>query len=113
MLKIKKQPMIKDFKNYELIYDEQGELKTDLVLLQALKTWRAAIMKKENLPSTYIFYNKTLVLFATYFPQTEEAFIGTYGAGKRKWQKYGGAIVGIIKEHLINMEYGKDDTIPF
>ena len=45
----------KNFKSYKLIYDEEGNLLTDLELLYALKTWRSAVMKKYRLPSTCIF----------------------------------------------------------
>ncbi len=108
-----KKPTVRDFKTYKLIYDENGELKTDLELLWSLREWRLYITKKEHLPATYIFYNETLVAFATYFPQTEEEFLRAFGAGKRKWQKYGATIVRIIKDHLISKQYGEDITIPF
>ena len=110
---IKKTLTINGFKTYKLIYNEDGELKTDLELLLSLKQWRSRIMKKDHLPSTCIFYNATLVAFATYFPQTQEEFLKAFGAGKRKWQKYGTAVVKIINEHLENREFGEDDTIPF
>ena len=47
---IKKALTINDFKTYKLIYNEHGELKTDLELLLSLKQWRSRIMKKDHLP---------------------------------------------------------------
>lgn len=110
MTTMKKQLAIHNFKTYKLIYNQNGELKTDLDLLLSLKEWRSYIMKRDRLPSTCIFYNATLVTFATYFPQTQEEFLKAFGAGKRKWQKYGSEIVKIIKEHLINKKIGEETT---
>ena len=113
MSTINKKLTVKDFKAYKLIYDTNGELKTDLELLLTLKKWRAYIMEKEHLPATCIFHNRNLVEFATYLPQTEVEFLKIRGVGKRKWIKYGGTVVGIIKQRLSDRNLGADDTIPF
>ena len=82
MLKNKKLITEKDFRSYKLIYDEQGNLKTDLQLLYALKTWRIRVMQQRKIPSTCIFYNSCLVAFATYYPRTRDEFLRIFGVGK-------------------------------
>ena len=113
MLKNKKLITEKDFRSYKLIYDEQGNLKTDLQLLYALKTWRSRVMKQRKIPSTCVFYNSCLVAFATYYPRTRDEFLRIFGVGKTKWEQFGAVVVNIITTHLENKNVGIDEIEPF
>ena len=113
MANIKKTLTPKEFKSFKLIYDKQGNLKTDLALLDILRDWRRGVMKKTGLPSTCIFYNSCLVRFATYYPQSREEFLKIFGVGNRKWEKYGVIVAKIIFDYLENVALGEDNTIPF
>lgn len=94
-----------------IIVDENGEIKSDLILFNRLRDWRLAKSQQEQLPPYIIFYDKTLIAFATYYPQTKEDFLKMYGAGEFKWEKYGSEIVELITNHIDEVE-GKENT-PF
>ena len=97
--------------DFDAIVDEDGEIKTDVVLFHRLRMWRQDKMKEERVPGYTIFYDKTLVAFATYFPKTKYEFLNIYGAGEGKWEKYGEEIIQLITKHISHDDV--DEEIPF
>jgi hypothetical protein len=97
--------------DFEAIVDEDGEIKTDLVLFYRLRMWRQDKMKEERMAGYMIFHDKTLVAFATYLPKTKYEFLNIYGAGEGKWEKYGEEIIQLITNHIAHDEI--EEEIPF
>jgi ATP-dependent DNA helicase RecQ len=47
-----------------------------------------------------IFHNSHLRAIAAHKPTTREALLEVKGVGPRKLEKYGAAIIGLVREHL-------------
>ena len=97
--------------DFEVIVDEDGEIKTDLVLFHLLRMWRQDKMKEERVPGYMIFHDKTLVVFATYLPKTQYEFLNIHGVGECKWEKYGEEIIQLITNYISRDE--TEEEIPF
>lgn len=81
---------------YELILDGEGNIKTDLVLLNELKKIRLRISRRENVRAYMIFNNQQLVMLATYKPKNKDEFISLYGLGEGRYNSYGKEIIDLI-----------------
>ena len=84
---------------FSVIVDNDGELITDMELLQYLRNVRTEIMKQENRPAYTIIGNKGLVSLATYSPTTKEEFMQLYGLGETSYNSYGQVFINAIKEY--------------
>lgn len=66
-------------------------------LYEALRRWRYQQAQKENLKPYYIFYNTTLDELVEKKPKTIEQLKQVKGLGDIKCQKYGDAILAVIR----------------
>lgn len=66
-------------------------------LLEKLKKWRNAMARDENVVSYRVFQNSTLEALAAFEPKDEEELLKVKGIGKRKIEKYGQDILGLVK----------------
>lgn len=82
-----------------VVVDNDGELITDMELLQYLRNVRTEIMKRENRPAYTIIGNKGLVSLATYRPTSKEEFMQLYGLGETSYNTYGQVFINAIKEY--------------
>ncbi len=74
--------------------------KTDSGLLQEIKTWRAAMAEEEDLPIYMVLPQKTMYDVVELLPVTMRELSNIKGFGKKKVQKYGEDIIGIIRNYL-------------
>lgn len=99
---VEKTDNVIDYKGFQVIISDDGEVLTDLPLLDKLKQERLALAKMWNVPPYCIYLNKSLVLLATFKPLNKEMYISIRGFREKSWNAYGSAIVEIIKEHVNN-----------
>ncbi|MCM1476008.1 MAG: AAA family ATPase [Muribaculaceae bacterium] len=71
----------------------------DANLYNKLKSWRFKEAKKINRPAFVVFYDKTLIALANIQPTTIEELCLIKGIGQAKANKYGEALIEIIKNH--------------
>ncbi len=71
----------------------------DLELFERLREKRKTIAEEEGVSAFVIFWDKTLKEMATYFPQTEEAFMQIDRVSPAKCEKYADAFLPIIREY--------------
>ena len=79
---------------------DDGEILTDIELLDKLKKARLEIANRLGVPAFWIYHNKHLVSLATFKPVSKEMYSGLSGFTERTWNDYGSIIVDVIKEHL-------------
>ncbi len=65
-------------------------------LFDLLRQKRKELADQAGVPPYAVFPDKTLTELATFFPQTEEDFLNTFGVGKTKLEKYGPAFLSLI-----------------
>ncbi len=75
-------------KDYEKEFDSR--------LFDLLRSKRTELAQQAGLPPYIIFSDYSLAEMATYFPQTESAFIDISGVGNYKLEKYAGEFLPII-----------------
>ena len=85
---------------FMVIATDDGQILTDMKLLEELRALRTRIMTKENRPAYTIIGNKGLVSLATYRPETREEFIGLYGLGETSYNSYGELFIEAIKNYV-------------
>ncbi len=71
----------------------------DQELFDSLKTARAALAKKANVPAYVIFHDKTLVEIAKNKPQNLDEMLEVSGIGQAKLEKYGAAFLSVIHDY--------------
>jgi hypothetical protein len=74
--------------------------KTDSLLLQEIKTWRSAMADEEDLPIYMVLPQKTMYDLVSFLPVTMKELKEIKGFGKKKIQKYGEEIIGIIRNYI-------------
>ncbi len=85
---------------FSVVVDNEGQIITDMKLLERLRNIRANIMRTEKRPAYTIITNKGLVSLATYRPTTKEEFINLYGLGETSYRLYGEQFIAVIKKYL-------------
>lgn len=79
--------------SFDVICDDDGNVLTDLKLLQLLSTF----LYKERIP---IIAHKSKVSIATYLPLSKETFVKLPGCGEKTFDKYGDRIIEFLKSYL-------------
>lgn len=69
----------------------------ELRLSEELKVWRKNKAEEENVPPYVIFGDKTIADIVTKKPKTEADLLSIYGIGSVKVEKFGSAILRIVK----------------
>jgi ATP-dependent DNA helicase RecQ len=70
-------------------------------LIEALQAYRTSQAKLEGVPPYIIYSNKVLVSISELKPTTMDALLEIDGIGKQKVEKYGAAILEIVKNSLV------------
>jgi ATP-dependent DNA helicase RecQ len=70
----------------------------DAELLARLKAWRLALAQAQSVPAFVIFHDSTLAAIAAARPQTVEALAGINGIGARKLERYGAALLELLRK---------------
>ncbi|MFZ2240691.1 MAG: DNA helicase RecQ, partial [Gordonia amarae] len=68
-------------------------------LFEALRTWRTATAKEQDVPAYVVFSNATLQALATHRPATLDQLGDISGIGEKKRETYGEAVLEVIAEH--------------
>jgi superfamily II DNA helicase RecQ len=74
-------------------------LEADPKLLTRLKTWRTKESKRRHVPPYLIFHDKTLAAIAALRPRDRESLLGIKGLGPAKLDRYGDAVLEIVRGH--------------
>lgn len=90
------------YQGFELILDDDGEIKTDIELLMKLKDKRMEIASEQKVPAYMICHNKYLVALATFKPVNKDMYIALSGFTSNTWEKHGYMLVEVIREHKSN-----------
>jgi ATP-dependent DNA helicase RecQ len=70
----------------------------DTELLDRLKAWRLAQARDQSVPAYVIFHDSTLAAIAAARPQNAEALAGISGMGARKLERYGAALLELLRQ---------------
>ena len=70
----------------------------DTELLDRLKAWRLAQAREQSVPAYVIFHDSTLTAIAGARPQNAEALAGISGMGARKLERYGAALLELLRQ---------------
>ncbi len=68
------------------------------VILDKLKAWRTVAAKSQQMPPYIIAHDTVLTELATRRPQTTQGLLAVKGMGQAKIEKYGDALLAILKE---------------
>ena len=69
----------------------------DALLFEALRVLRKQAAGEAQVPPYVIFSDRSLVEMATYFPQSDSAFLAIYGVGQRKLAAHGERFMALIR----------------
>ncbi len=79
---------------------EGPDLPVDEALFEKLRAWRREQAIEQGVPSYVVFHDQHLRNIATHCPITLDAFADIKGVGKRKLERYGEAVIALVKAHL-------------
>ena len=86
--------------------DEAG-LDVDEALFQTLRAWRLEQARAQKVSTFVIFHNSHLRGIAAHRPVTLEALSELKGVGPSRLEKYGAAVIALVRKHL---EEGANDA---
>lgn len=75
------------------------EAEADPALFEALKAFRTEAARRENVPPYVVFHDSTLHEICLRLPIDADSLLDVPGMGRHKLEKYGDAILRIVKEH--------------
>lgn len=78
-----------------------AEQQYDSVLFELLRKKRKIIADDNDIAPFVVFSDKTLILMAANYPQTENQMLGISGVGISKLEKYGAAFLTVIKSYCL------------
>ena len=78
-----------------------GAAAPDSALLQALRAWRRGIAREHGVPAFVVFHDSTLETIAALQPGTHEALRGVSGVGEKKLERYGEALLEVVRSHSV------------
>ncbi|OGA05294.1 MAG: ATP-dependent DNA helicase RecQ [Betaproteobacteria bacterium RIFCSPLOWO2_02_FULL_62_17] len=67
-------------------------------LWEKLRAWRAGVARQSGVPAYVVFHDATLAEIARARPQSEEALGRVAGVGARKLERYGPALLELLRE---------------
>ena len=79
---------------------DETELDVDEALFQVLRTWRLEQARAQEAPPYVIFHDSHLRAIAAHRPVTLEALSELKGVGPIKLEKYGAAVIELVRKHL-------------
>jgi ATP-dependent DNA helicase RecQ len=81
----------------------RGSIATDALsaadagVLERLKAWRMSQAREQAVPASVIFHDRTLAEIAASRPQDQEALAAISGMGAKKLERYGAALLALLK----------------
>jgi ATP-dependent DNA helicase RecQ len=79
--------------------ENEEEPEVDEALFERLRAWRLKQAREEDMPTFVVFHDSHLQAIAARRPTTLDALSEVKGVGPRKLEKYGVAIIGLVREH--------------
>jgi len=79
---------------------EPGAPDVDEALFQALREWRLEQARAQEVPPYVIFHDSHLRTVAAHRPVTLDALSRLEGVGPRRLEKYGAAVIELVRSHL-------------
>ncbi len=76
------------------------DLDVDEALFQVLRAWRREEAREQKVSPFIIFHESHLRAIAAHRPTTKEALSEVRGVGPKRLDKYGAAVVDLVREHL-------------
>ena len=76
-----------------------SDLDYDALLFEALRVLRKQVADEAQVPPYVIFSDRSLIEMATYFPQSDSAFLATYGVAQRKLAAHGERFMALIRDY--------------
>jgi ATP-dependent DNA helicase RecQ len=84
--------------------DAEG-LDVDQALFEALRAWRLEQARAQGVSPFIVFYDSHLRAIAAHRPVTLEALAELKGVGPRKLEKYGSAVIQLVRKHVEGEEH--------
>ncbi|TMH46560.1 MAG: ATP-dependent DNA helicase RecQ, partial [Betaproteobacteria bacterium] len=81
--------------------EASGAVALDSALLRALRAWRLDIAREHGVPAFVVFHDSTLETIAALQPGTREALRGVSGVGEKKLERYGEALLEVVRAHSV------------
>jgi ATP-dependent DNA helicase RecQ len=78
-----------------------GAAAPDSALLRALRAWRLGVAREHGVPAFVVFHDGTLETIAALRPGTREALRGVSGVGEKKLERYGEALLEVVRSHSV------------
>jgi ATP-dependent DNA helicase RecQ len=78
-----------------------GAAAPDSALLRALRAWRLGVAREHGVPAFVVFHDGTLETIAALKPGTREALRGVSGVGEKKLERYGEALLEVVRSHPV------------
>jgi ATP-dependent DNA helicase RecQ len=78
-----------------------GAAAPDSALLLALRAWRLGVAREHGVPAFVVFHDGTLEIIAALKPGTREALRGVSGVGEVKLERYGEALLEVVRSNSI------------
>jgi len=82
--------------------DQAADTEGDPALFEALRAWRTQEAHDQEVPPYVIFHDSHLRAIASQRPQTLEALEAIQGVGPKRREKYGQAIIALIRQFFNN-----------
>jgi ATP-dependent DNA helicase RecQ len=79
--------------------DEVGVRATDATLTYPLRPGVAVRAAEQHVPPYVIFHDATLAKIARRRPKSTDALKGVSGVGQSKLQRYGAAVLELVRQH--------------
>jgi ATP-dependent DNA helicase RecQ len=80
--------------------EPEEDLDVDEVLFQTLRAWRLEKAREQELAPFIIFHDSHLRAIAARKPRTPEALLRVKGVGPKRLERYGSAVINLVREHL-------------
>jgi ATP-dependent DNA helicase RecQ len=80
--------------------ENEEEPEVDEALFETLRAWRLEQARERGVSAFVIFHDSHLRAIAAHKPTTREALLEVKGVGQRKLEKYGAAVIRLVREHL-------------
>jgi ribonuclease D len=91
---------VNEYNGFQLVSGDDGEIFTDLELLDKLKQERLNMAKRLGVPVDIIYRNKQLVALATFKPLNKKEYSSLRWFSEKSWDEFGSIMVEIIKERV-------------
>jgi ATP-dependent DNA helicase RecQ len=79
--------------------ENEGEPDMDEALFATLRAWRLEQAREQGVPAFFVFHDSHLRAIAANRPITLEALSEVKGVGPNRLDRYGSAVIGLVREH--------------